>query len=134
VIHRLLADLLVVLHLGFILFVVLGGLLVLRWPRLAWVHLPCALWGLLIEIYGWICPLTPLENRWRLRGGQGGYEESFIEHYLLPVIYPPGLTRGVQLALAAAVATVNLAVYLLVLRRRRRRGARPQPENDGNFQ
>ena len=119
-IYRALADLLVLLHLGFILFVVLGGLLVLRWPRLAWAHLPCAIWGVLIEVYGWICPLTPLENRWRIRGGLEGYDEGFIEHYLLPIIYPPGLTRQVQLILGAAVLLINLAVYLVLLRRRRR--------------
>ena len=132
-IDRLLAELAVVLHLAFILFVVLGGLLVLRWPRLAFVHLPCAAWGALIEFTGWICPLTPLENRWRVRGGLEGYEESFIEHYLLPLVYPPGLTREVQLVLGAAVLLVNLVVYALIVGRWRRRRAR-QPDSDCNSQ
>ena len=130
-IHRVLADLLVVLHLAFILFVLLGGLLALRRPRLVWAHLPCAAWGALIEFTGWICPLTPLENRWRILGGQDHYEESFIEHYLLPVIYPPGLTPGIQLALGGLVVVVNVVVYaVLWRRRRRRRGAHPV-NNDG---
>jgi hypothetical protein len=125
VIFRLLADLMVVLHLAFILFVVLGGLLALRWPRLVLAHLPCAAWGALIEFTGWICPLTPLENRWRLRGGLEGYEESFIEHYLLPLVYPPGLTRGAQLVLGGAVLLVNVVIYAALVRRwRRRREAR----------
>ena len=131
-IYRVLADALVVLHLAFILFVVLGGLLVLRWPRLVWAHLPCAVWGALIEFSGWICPLTPLENRWRLRGGQAGYDESFIEHYLLPVIYPPGLTRDAQLVIGSAVIAVNLAVYAVLVVRWRRRRRAGTINNDGN--
>ena len=131
-IHRVLADLLVVLHLGFIVFVVAGGLLALRWPRLIWVHLPCAVWGALIEFTGWLCPLTPLENRWRLRGGGDSYEESFIEHYLLPVIYPPGLTRSAQLVIGGAVLAVNLLVYILLWRRWRRRRLAGNLKNDRN--
>ena len=76
--YRLLADLLVVLHLAFIVFVFAGGLLALRWPRLVWAHLPCAVWGALIEFMGWICPLTPLENRWRILGHEPGYGEGFV--------------------------------------------------------
>jgi hypothetical protein len=107
----LLADITVVLHLGFVLFVVAGGLLVLRWRRLAWVHVPCALWGALIELAGWVCPLTPLELWLRARAGEAGYGGGFVEHYVLPVLYPGALTRGVQVALGVAVLAVNAAVY-----------------------
>lgn len=115
----------VLLHLAFILFVFLGGLLVLRRPRLAWLHLPAALWGALIEFRGWFCPLTPLENRLRLAAGQEGYATGFVEHYILPVVYPPGLTREVQLVLGAVVVLVNGAAYAWVWRRRKRRGPTP---------
>ena len=107
----LLADITVVLHLGFVLFVVAGGLLVLRRRRLAWVHLPCALWGALIELAGWICPLTPLELWLRARAGETGYGGGFVEHYVIPLLYPGALTRGVQVALGIAVIAVNAAVY-----------------------
>jgi hypothetical protein len=117
--YRTLADLVLVVHLAFVLFVVLGGALVLRWPKLAWVHLPAAGWGALIEFAGWICPLTPLEQRLRVLAGQAGYEGGFIEHYVTAWLYPAGLTRTVQLALGAAVIAVNLAVYARLLRRRR---------------
>jgi hypothetical protein len=117
--YRLLADLLVGLHLAFVLFVVLGGLLVLRWPWLAWAHLPAAIWGAWIEAAGWICPLTPVENDLRRAAGQAGYPGGFIEHYILPVLYPPGLTREAQHVLAAAVVAINLAAYGVLLWRRR---------------
>ena len=121
--YRALADLVLVAHLGFILFVVLGALLVLRWPRLAWLHLPAAAWGVLIEVGGWICPLTPLENELRRRGGGAGYAGGFIEHYLVPLIYPGALTRTLQLVLGSAVFLLNVALYVWVLRRRAGRGA-----------
>lgn len=110
-IYRLLADLLVVLHAGFVAFVVAGGLLVLRWRRLAWVHLPVAAWGALISFTGWICPLTPWEQHLRRLGGEAGYHGSFIEHYLLPVLYPRGLTRTHQVILGLLVLLVNGAIY-----------------------
>jgi hypothetical protein len=115
--YRLLADLVVVIHLAFVLFVVLGGLLVLRRPRLAWLHVPAALWGAWIEISGWVCPLTPLENALRHAAGQAGYAGGFIHHYILPVLYPPGLTREAQHVLAALVVLVNVAAYAVLLRR-----------------
>lgn len=119
-IYRLLADAVVAFHLGFVLFVVLGGLFALRWPRAAWLHLPAAVWGAGIELLGGICPLTPLENHFRRLGGEAGYPGGFVEHYLLPVLYPDGLTRDVQYVLAAFVILFNIVVYSIVLRRRRR--------------
>ena len=118
-VNRLLADGIVVLHFLFIAFVVLGGVLALRWPRLAWVHLPAACWGAAIELSGWICPLTPLENRFRQAAGEAGYAGSFIDHYLLPSLYPAGLTREIQYGLAAVVIVVNLAEYGRLVHRRR---------------
>ena len=117
--YRLLADVVLMAHAAFVAFVVLGGLLALRWPRLAWLHLPAAAWGAGIEFAGGICPLTPLENHWRGLAGEQGYAGGFLEHYLLAVLYPEGLTRGVQLALGLLVLAVNAAVYALVWRRRR---------------
>jgi hypothetical protein len=114
------ANAVVLLHLGFILFVALGGLLALRWPRLAWAHIPAVIWGALIEFTGWICPLTPLENRLRTASGDPAYTGSFIDRYIMPIVYPHGLTRGMQLGLAAAVIVVNLIIYgALVIRRHR---------------
>ncbi|MFP4599290.1 MAG: DUF2784 domain-containing protein [Persicimonas sp.] len=118
--YRIAADIVVVLHLLFIVFVVLGGVLVLRWPRVAWAHLPCAVYGVLIEWVGWICPLTPLEHRLRDMAGHGGYEGGFVEHYLLPIIYPSGLTANVQLVLGAAVLVINVALYAAVIYRHKK--------------
>ena len=115
----LLADLLVAVHFTFVLFVVLGGLLVLRWPRLAYVHLPAAAWGVLIELTGWVCPLTPLEQSLRLKAGEQGYSGSFIEHYVLPLLYPSALTRTIQVGIAAIVIAVNLYIYGYLLRGRK---------------
>ena len=112
------ADAIVLLHLGFILFVALGGLLVLRWPKLAWAHLPAVIWGALVELAGWICPLTPLENRLRAAAGDPAYTGGFIDRYIVPIVYPAQLTRGTQLALGIAVIVVNLVIYgNLVFRR-----------------
>ena len=116
-----LADVVVIVHLAFVLFVVFGGLLVLRWPRVAWAHIPAAAWGVAIEFFGWICPLTPLENELRLRAGRASYDGDFIGRYLLPVIYPEGLTRETQLALGAGALLLNIAIYWVVLTRRGRR-------------
>jgi hypothetical protein len=119
-IYRVLADLVLVVHLAFVLFVVLGGLLVLRWTRVAWLHVPAAVWGVLIEYSGWICPLTPLENSFRVRGGGAGYNGGFIEHYIQPVLYPAGLTRGTQIVLGSLALLVNLTAYGVVVARRGR--------------
>ena len=115
------ADVVVVVHLAFILFVAAGGLLVLRWPKLAWMHVPAVIWGALIELAGWVCPLTPLENRLRGAAGEAVFAGGFIDRYIMPIVYPAGLTRGMQLALGTAVIAVNLVVYgWLVFRRKRR--------------
>lgn len=119
--YRVLADLVVLLHSGFVLFVVLGGLFALRWPRAAWLHLPAAIWGAGIEFLAGICPLTPLENHFRHLGGEAGYSGGFVEHYILPVLYPEGLTRGLQLAIGAFVVAFNLVVYAFVWKRARAR-------------
>ena len=116
-IYRVLADLVLVVHLAFVLFVVLGGLLVVRWPRLALLHVPAAIWGVLIEYTGWICPLTPLENSFRTRGGEAGYSGGFIQHYIQPLLYPAGLTRSTQLVLGSVVLALNLAAYTIVFSR-----------------
>jgi len=115
--YRLLADLVLILHAGFVAFVMLGALLVLRWPRIAWFHVPAVLWGAGIELLGGLCPLTPLENHWRRLAGELGYPGGFVEHYVI-VLYPDGLTRQVQLALGALVLSVNGAIYGWVLWRR----------------
>ena len=118
----LLADLVVLVHFAFVIFVVAGGALVWRWPRLAWLHVPCALWGAAVELGGWICPLTPFEIDLRQRAGGAGYEGDFVARYVLPVLYPAGLTREAQVLLGAVVIAVNAAVYLAVIRRCRSRG------------
>ena len=115
---RVLADLVLLLHLGFVLFVAAGGLLLLRWPRLAYLHLPAAIWGAVIEFTGRICPLTPLEQHLRRASGETGYGGGFIEHYLTATIYPSGLTRGIQVVLGVIVVLVNAAFYWLSWRQR----------------
>jgi hypothetical protein len=120
--YRALADLLVGIHLAFILFVIGGGFAALRWPRLAWIHLPAAAWGAAVELGGWICPLTPLESRLRQLGGAAGYTGSFVERHLLPLIYPAALTRELQVALGVGVLALNVAAYTWLWRRRVRAG------------
>jgi len=119
---RLLADATVVVHLAFVLFVLGGGLLVLRWPRVAWGHLPAAAWGAWVEFAGWICPLTPMEHWLRERGGQAAYSTSFVDQYILPLLYPAALTRETQWLLGGLVLAINAGVYLFVLNRHARRG------------
>ena len=123
--YRALADLTVLTHLAFILFVLLGGLFVLRWRWVVWAHLPAATWGVAVEFCGWYCPLTPLENALRLASGSSGYPSGFIEHYILPIIYPVELTRDLQMVLGSVVVLLNLAVYLAVWHRR------PQQTTEG---
>lgn len=119
---RLAADALVVIHLLFVVFVVAGGFLTWRWPKVAWVHLPCAIWGALIEFAGWICPLTPWENALRRAAGQEGYTGGFIEHYIIPVLYPGALTREIQIVLGVLVLALNAVAYArVVLRAKARR-------------
>jgi hypothetical protein len=117
---RILADLVLILHAAFIVFVVCGGLLAWRWRPVMWLHLPAVMWTILLEFQGWICPLTPLENFLRETGGTGGYRGGFIEHYLLPLIYPGTLTPGIRMALGLGVLMINLAVYGLLWRQLRR--------------
>jgi Protein of Unknown function (DUF2784) len=109
--YRALADLVLVVHFAFVLFVVFGGALALRWPRVAWIHLPIALYGATVEFMGFVCPLTPLEVTLRQRGGEAGYAGGFIEHYITAAIYPTGLTRQVQFILGAALVGLNAVVY-----------------------
>ena len=119
--YRIAADLVVALHFAFITFVILGGFVAWRWPRVAWLHVPIALWGALIEFAGWICPLTPLENALRRSAGDAGYAGGFIEHYVIPVVYPAGLTPAFQVALGVGVLAVNGIAYGVLLSRRRKR-------------
>jgi hypothetical protein len=123
--YRALAEAVLVVHLLFVVFVVLGGLLVLRWPRLAWLHLPAALWGAYIELSGRICPLTPLENSLRMQGGAAGYSGGFIDHYITALIYPEGLTRSMQVLLGVLVTALNVVLYTLARRRWRRSRGTP---------
>jgi len=103
-------------HLGFILFVIFGGLLVLRWPRLMLLHLPAAVWGVLIEFFSWYCPLTRWENHFLRQAGRAGYDTGFVAHYIMPVIYPAGLTRGIEIAIGVFVLALNAAIYWRVFR------------------
>jgi len=118
---QILADIVLLMHLAFILFVVLGGFLALRWRGLVWLHLPALAWGILVESMGWICPLTPLENQFRLMAGGQDMGRDFLGHYLASLIYPPHLTRGDQLWLAAVLVLLNLVAYGIRLRQHVRR-------------
>lgn len=120
--YAVLADLVVGVHFAFLLFVVAGALLVVRWPRIAWIHVPCVVWGAWIALTGGVCPLTPLEISLREQVGQAGYSGTFIGHYLLAVLYPEGLTRGVQTALGVGAIVLNLGLYGFSWRRRTARG------------
>ena len=115
--YGLLANAIVAFHALFVVFIVMGGFLAWRWRWVAVVHVPCAIWGMLIEYRGWICPLTPLENSLRAKAGQQGYTGGFIEHYVLPAIYPSGLTPRIQVVLGTAVLAINLLAYGVLLRR-----------------
>ena len=117
--YRLAADAVVLVHVAFILFVIAGGLLALRWRWVAYVHIPVAMYGVAIEFGGWICPLTPLEVHLRRLAGEAGYAGGFIDHYIVRIIYPSGLTPGVQIALGVAVLVLNVAIYSRCFARRR---------------
>ncbi len=119
--YRLLADGVVVVHLCFVAYVVLGALLAFRWPKLVWLHLPALLWGIWIEFSGRICPLTPLENWLRQKGGEAGYSTSFIEQYVIPMLYPADLTASTQWLLGTLLVLINAALYGLLMRHNRRR-------------
>ena len=115
--YPLLADLVLIVHLAFVIFVLCGGLLVLRWRWIAWLHLPAALWGAVVEFTGWICPLTPLEDWLRTQGGEAGHARDFIARYLSAFLYPDALTRNTQVVLGALVLLINLTIYGWVWRR-----------------
>ena len=122
--YRLAADLILILHLAFVLFVVLGGLLLLRWPKLVWLHLAAVTWGALMEFIGFVCPLTPLEVDLRRLGGEAGYEGDFIQHYITASLYPSGLTRKMQIGLGISVLVLNMLIYgYWIAHRRLARGA-----------
>ncbi|MFQ5642756.1 MAG: DUF2784 domain-containing protein [Thiogranum sp.] len=110
--YQLAADAVVLVHFGFILYVMLGGLLVYKWTQSIWLHLPAVMWGAVMMLAGWICPLTPLENRLRAAGGGEQYSSGFIEHYILPVIYPAGMSRELQVTIGIALLVVNALLYL----------------------
>jgi len=112
------ADGVVVIHLAFILFVILGGLTLFRWPWMIWIHVPTAVWGALVELLGAPCPLTPLENHLRQAGNAGVYSGGFIDHYIMPIVYPPGLTRGTQVVLGMLILAINFAIYFRYLTRK----------------
>ena len=109
--HAAIANLLVIVHFLFVLFVILGGLLLFRWPRIAFVHLPAAAWGVMLELNHWICPLTPIEQSMRRAAGEEGYTGGFIDHYIIPLIYPEGLTPEIQWVLGAIVLLLNAVIY-----------------------
>jgi hypothetical protein len=115
-VYSLLAHGVVLFHLAYLVFVALGGLMVLRDRRWAWLHLPAALWGAWVEFTGWVCPLTPLENRLRILAGLEAYSGDFVGRYVLPVLYPAGLTRNVQVALGVGVVALNLILYARAFR------------------
>ncbi|UCC25852.1 MAG: DUF2784 domain-containing protein [Gemmatimonadales bacterium] len=119
--YRIAADALVVVHGLWLVFVVLGALLALRWPKVLWGHAPAVAWGALIEFAGWVCPLTPWENRLRRLGGETGYSGAFIERYVTAIVYPEGLTREIQIGLGVGVLVLNAGLYWWVWRHRRTR-------------
>ena len=121
--YRLAADAVLIGHVAFVLFVLLGGLMVLHRPKLAWAHVPAVLWGALVELTGWICPLTPLEVALRRAAGSAGYSGGFVDHYLTAALYPDGISRAIQATLGVAVVVLNAAIYAAVLQRHLRHRA-----------
>ena len=128
-VYRLAADLVVALHLAFIVFMVVGGFLAWRWRPVAWVHLPMVTWGVAISVLRFRCPLTPLEIHLRELAGQSGYDGGFIDHYIMAIVYPSGLTPTIQLVMAIGLALLNTAAYVGLVRRSRRNGSAPEPQH-----
>jgi hypothetical protein len=120
-VYNLLADITVGTHFLFIVFVVCGGLLVIRWPLIAFVHLPAAIWGAAVELFGWICPLTPLENYFLNLAGESTYSGDFILRHLIPVIYPGNLTINIQHILGVVVILINVIFYILAIHKHKRK-------------
>jgi hypothetical protein len=118
--YHLLADIVLIVHLAFVLFVVLGALFVFRWPRLLWFHLPAAAWGTIVELTQWSCPLTPLEVNLRRLGGAGGYTNGFVDHYVGSILYPGDLPRAMHITLGVVVLALNIVIYVILWRRRRK--------------
>ena len=117
--YQLYADSIAFIHLLFVLFVMFGSLLLLRWPRVIWLHLPALAWGLIVEFSGAICPLTPLESRLRAMAGETGYTDDFLSRWLLTVLYPEQLTRGLQIALGTSLLVLNLSLYVWIWKKSR---------------
>jgi hypothetical protein len=131
--YQALADVITLVHIVFIAFVLLGGLLAFRWRWMPWAHLPAVMWGAAVEFFGWVCPLTPLENVLRRAGNGAGYSVSFVERYLVPLVYPAELTHELQLLLGGAVVAVNALVYFFVFHQVTNLGrARPAEPEDAN--
>jgi hypothetical protein len=115
--YQMLADLVVLIHFAFIVFVMVGGFLALKWRFIRWLHLPAVLWAAIVEFAGWICPLTPLENAFRAMGGGNAYSSDFVERYLITLIYPDALTRETQIVLGMICVLVNAGIYAYLWRR-----------------
>jgi hypothetical protein len=124
--YRLFAELVVVIHFAFVAFVVLGGFLILWWRKVIWLHVPAVLWSAWIELSGGICPLTPLENWFWIQGGQASYPDDFVGNYILPLIYPEGLSGEIQVLLAVIVIFVNVMIYIYIFIVRGRQGKNSQ--------
>lgn len=131
--YTALADFVVAIHFAFVVFVLLGGILTLKWTRSAWAHIPAAVWGVLIEFAGWVCPLTPLENWLREKGGNAGYRESFVEHYLEPILYPASLPRSRQIMFGVLALAINIVVYGYAVWRSRSQKFRREEVDETNI-
>ncbi len=119
--YQIVASGMVLLHLGFVGFVVAGGLVCMKWRRVVWIHIPAVIWGIAIELTGWICPLTPLENYLRQKAGEQAYANDFVFHYLMPILYPETLTRKIQLLMGLVVALINITIYAYIIRSHKHR-------------
>ncbi|MBN2521871.1 MAG: DUF2784 domain-containing protein [Bacteroidales bacterium] len=130
-VYNFLSNLVVFLHLLFILFVCLGAFLVIKWPRIVWIHIPFALWGIVVEYFNMLCPLTPLENYFRKMSGGNTYETDFIERYIVPLIYPETLTRNLQFVLGSIVIVLNFAIYGFILYKRIKKRSKSVSKKSG---